>query len=477
VAPSDWWSSLSHPLMALPWPRRGRRTSRNIPLLSALAALAIPAAFGVAQPLPTVPADATQPGLGHRGLLVGEPFGSVKAIQRVQMRDSTRRCCSPIETLGCDQPSVQIAAETLRRARPRQRRRRPGRRASRTGSQLHQRCDGGDAKHASVPPRRVRAGEVRWEKFLYELKAGQRAASGRPRPAASPTGLRVVASPPNGPARAHAPRVLDPSRRVQRHPGRLRLDRHPHGARAQLGRRCSVRPLGPVQPRRVSCNFLAQVVAAIELRRPLPRVRWTFANEAGGAAYDGRRKELPWFATASLPASRITPDSAGGPDNCNVCSTGRRSLNLPPGGDHVALVDDDKARTTAAATPVEPCQRGRWSPRTALALRSSWRPLPAGFEQRRPRRPCPRRALSIGRQRSFTDNSSPSPCLLSCISGPRWVTRGCFPSSRWAALGPRPGRERPERCGQPRRTPGIICPAQRPSPTERRRPGSHADSL
>jgi hypothetical protein len=28
------------------------------------------------------------------------------------------------------------------------------------------------AKHAGVPPRRVRAGEVRWEKFLYELKAG-----------------------------------------------------------------------------------------------------------------------------------------------------------------------------------------------------------------------------------------------------------------------------------------------------------------
>jgi hypothetical protein len=43
-------------------------------LLSALAAFAVPAAFGVAHPLPTVPADATQPGLGHRGLLVGEPF-------------------------------------------------------------------------------------------------------------------------------------------------------------------------------------------------------------------------------------------------------------------------------------------------------------------------------------------------------------------------------------------------------------------
>jgi hypothetical protein len=36
------------------------------------------------------------------------------------------------------------------------------------------------AKHASVPPRRVRAGELRWEKFRYELKAGPAGASGRP---------------------------------------------------------------------------------------------------------------------------------------------------------------------------------------------------------------------------------------------------------------------------------------------------------
>jgi hypothetical protein len=34
----------------------------------------------------------------------------------------------------------------------------------------------------------------------------------------------------------------------------------------------------------------------------------------------------------------------------------------------------------------------------------------------------------------------------------------------WAALGPQPGRERPECLGQPRGTPGIICPAQHPFP-------------
>jgi len=48
------------------------------------------------------------------------------------------------------------------------------------------RCDDDerDAKHASVPLRRVRAGEARCEKFLYDFKAGLRAAAcgGRPRP-------------------------------------------------------------------------------------------------------------------------------------------------------------------------------------------------------------------------------------------------------------------------------------------------------
>jgi hypothetical protein len=46
----------------------------------------------------------------------------------------------------------------------------------------YQRCDEWEAKHARVPLRRVRAGELRCEEFLYDLKAGQRAASGRPRP-------------------------------------------------------------------------------------------------------------------------------------------------------------------------------------------------------------------------------------------------------------------------------------------------------
>jgi hypothetical protein len=42
--------------------------------------------------------------------------GSVKAIQRVQMRESTPLLLLAAETVGCYQPSVQVAAEKLRRA-------------------------------------------------------------------------------------------------------------------------------------------------------------------------------------------------------------------------------------------------------------------------------------------------------------------------------------------------------------------------
>jgi hypothetical protein len=46
----------------------------------------------------------------------------------------------------------------------------------------------------------------------------------------------------------------------------------------------------------------------------------------------------------------------------------------------------------------------------------------------------------------------------------------------WAALGPQPGRERPECLGQPQGTPSIICSAQHPFPAKHRRPRSPADS-
>jgi hypothetical protein len=43
-------------------------------------------------------------------------------------------------------------------------------------------------------------------------------------------------------------------------------------------------------------------------------------------------------------------------------------------------------------------------------------PSPPGSEPRRPRRPCPRRALSIGQQRSSTDNHGRCPCSPNCRS-------------------------------------------------------------
>jgi hypothetical protein len=52
-------------------------------------------------------------------------------------------------------------------------------------------------QHASVPLRRVRAGELRWEKFLYELKAGP---AGGLRPPSGPATTRRA--PGAGPALA-----------------------------------------------------------------------------------------------------------------------------------------------------------------------------------------------------------------------------------------------------------------------------------
>ena len=113
----SWCGRFPIRLWPLHWPRHGRWTSGNVPLLSALAAFAVPAAFGVAQPLPTVFADATQPGLGHSGLLVGEPFRLGQGHpEGPDAGEHPRCCCSPTETLGCYQPSVQVAAEKLRRA-------------------------------------------------------------------------------------------------------------------------------------------------------------------------------------------------------------------------------------------------------------------------------------------------------------------------------------------------------------------------
>ena len=67
-------SDRPRPLSARPLSTRaGPAPTAGDALRSAAAAFAVPAALGVPQPLPAVPADATAPGLGHGRLLVPEP--------------------------------------------------------------------------------------------------------------------------------------------------------------------------------------------------------------------------------------------------------------------------------------------------------------------------------------------------------------------------------------------------------------------
>jgi hypothetical protein len=62
------------------------------------------------------------------------------------------------------------------------------------------------------------------------------------------------------------------------------------------------------------------------------------------------------------------------------------------------------------------------------------------LEHGHPRRPCPKRALSTGPQRSSTDNHGRCPCRPSCSISPSGAVRGSFPSSRCngalSAVGP-----------------------------------------
>jgi hypothetical protein len=72
---------------------------------------------------------------------------------------------------------------------------------------------------------------------------------------------------------------------------------------------------------------------------------------------------------------------------------------------------------------------------------------------------------------------SPNRVLLMTVAVRLRARRPHRPCPPWAALGPQPGRERPERLGQPRAAVGSICPAQHTSLAEDRRSRSAADSL
>jgi hypothetical protein len=80
-----------------------------------------------------------------------------------------------------------------------------------------------------------------------------------------------------------------------------------------------------------------------------------------------------------------------------------------------------------------------------------------------PRRPCPRRARSIGIWRSATVNNGRShtdlTCAIGVVSGVDGLPGRAFQArDRWATSGPHPGHNRPDRSGQHRSTPAHHLP-------------------
>jgi hypothetical protein len=85
-------------------------STKAVSLDSAAAAFAVPAAFGVAQPLPAVPADPTQEGLGHGGLLAGEP---VRVSQSQPEGPDPGQDPGSVVPLLCGGHAVQLGQELL----------------------------------------------------------------------------------------------------------------------------------------------------------------------------------------------------------------------------------------------------------------------------------------------------------------------------------------------------------------------------
>jgi hypothetical protein len=123
-----------------------------------------------------------------------------------------------------------------------------------------------------------------------------------------------------------------------------------------------------------------------------------------------------------------------------------------PGLARLAWGGDDPGRRAAAARAAPPApppvttRGGSTRPRPSRPPRSMRRrepapacfstisgtrpPLPPGSSHVRPLRPCPRRALGSGSQRSPLVNSGQPACPLSCPSSRQGAERGSFPSSR-----------------------------------------------
>src|SRR5215218_5565310 len=149
--------------------------------------------------------------------------------------------------------------------------------ATTTSRQLDQRYDERDAKHASVPLRRVRTGELRWETFLYELKAGP--AGGRLRRPSS-AGNR---SPPGNLGRRGLQHRLDPRQPLAPHLLTLTVDdRVEHLERAdRVGIASECHPRSPVRllegeaglrPDRPDLRLELDLLVGLDSRKPRHRL-------------------------------------------------------------------------------------------------------------------------------------------------------------------------------------------------------------
>ena len=142
---------------------------------------------------------------------------------------------------------------------------------------------------------------------------------------------------------------------------------------------------------------------------------------------------VPWWRPRRMSATSTGTSRSAGDALARLlqeaCQRGSCSLD----GRHPSPELVTIAAAPAPRRPPGSCQRGRrhrgrsspWCRGGAIAARP---------ERVQTHGPCPGRALSIGRQRSFTDNHGPCPCPPSWRIRHNGAVRGSFPSSRWSLV-------------------------------------------
>ena len=204
--------------------------------------------------------------------------------------------------------------------------------------------DAGEACSCSAPSSRATVALVR--SFSTNSRPALRAAAcgGRPRPAdhgrrtQSAQATTITATP----VIAITPKLsLWNTRTWSRRPRRSAM------AAAPRTRKVSKKPtIKTTTEGRITAHSSAQANRRDGAYAASADCRATFGSlptRLVGASWSWSQRELVWSAMASLPASRITPASAGCPDNCNACSAGRHNRNLAPDGEHVAQAVDGDA--------------------------------------------------------------------------------------------------------------------------------------